>query len=287
MKIALATCAELPGWEVDDQPLVESLQSKGATVSFPIWDDVHVDWEQFDITVIRTTWDYHLRKNDFLAWCQSVPRLFNNATIVSWNTHKSYLRELSKQGVAIAPTVWVETGEQVNVAQTMEQFGTFRGLIKPQVGACASDTLRFTLDNIIEAQAFLDSQLHQDMMVQPYIASVESEGELSAIFIDGTLSHGVQKIPVSGDYRVQDDFGASDMPYSFTKSEVNEMNRTLLAVPDHTSLLYARFDYLRSDEGTLFLNELELVEPSLFFRHSTESASLLADAIVKRYRMQT
>ena len=287
MKIALATCAELPGWEVDDQPLIESLQSKGATVAFPIWNDAHVDWEQFDITVIRTTWDYHLKKNEFVAWCNSVPRLFNNAAIVSWNTHKSYLRELSKQGVAIAPTVWIETGEKIDAARTMEQFKTDRGFIKPQVGACASDTLRFTLDNVKEAQVFLDSQLHQDMMMQPYIASVETEGELSAIFIDGTLSHGVQKIPVAGDYRVQDDFGASDMPYTFTRSEVREMNKTLLAVPDNASLLYARFDYLRSDEGTLLLNELELVEPSLFFRHSEESASLLADAIIKRYMMQS
>jgi hypothetical protein len=287
MKIALATCAELPGWEVDDQPLIESLQSKGATVAFPIWNDAHVNWEQFDITVIRTTWDYHLKKNEFVAWCNSVPRLFNNAAIVSWNTHKSYLRELSKQGVAIAPTVWIETGEKIDAARTMEQFKTDRGFIKPQVGACASDTLRFTLDNVKEAQVFLDSQLHQDMMMQPYIASVETEGELSAIFIDGTLSHGVQKIPVAGDYRVQDDFGASDMPYTFTKSEVREMNKTLLAVPDNASLLYARFDYLRSDEGTLLLNELELVEPSLFFRHSEESASLLADAIIKRYMMQS
>jgi hypothetical protein len=287
MKIALATCAELPGWEVDDQPLIESLQSKGATVAFPIWNDAHVDWEQFDITVIRTTWDYHLKKNEFVAWCNSVPRLFNNAAIVSWNTHKSYLRELSKKGVAIAPTVWIDTGEKIDAARTMEQFKTDRGFIKPQVGACASDTLRFTLDNVKEAQAFLDSQLHQDMMMQPYIASVETDGELSAIFIDGTLSHGVQKIPVAGDYRVQDDFGASDMPYTFTKSEVREMNKTLLAVPDNASLLYARFDYLRSDEGTLLLNELELVEPSLFFRHSEESASLLADAIIKRYMMQS
>lgn len=287
MKIALATCAELPGWEVDDQPLIASLQSKGATVAFPIWNDAHVDWEQFDITVIRTTWDYHLKKNEFVAWCNSVPRLFNNAAIVSWNTHKSYLRELSKQGVAIAPTVWIDTGEKIDAGRTMEQFKTDRGFIKPQVGACASDTLRFTLDNVKEAQVFLDSQLHQDMMMQPYIASVETEGELSAIFIDGTLSHGVQKIPVAGDYRVQDDFGASDMPYTFTKSEVREMNKTLLAVPDNASLLYARFDYLRSDEGTLLLNELELVEPSLFFRHSEESASLLADAIIKRYMMQS
>ena len=48
------------------------------------------------------------------------------------------------------------------------------------------------------------------MMLQPYLETVETEGELSALYFDGVFSHGVRKIPVPGDYRVQDDFGASD-----------------------------------------------------------------------------
>ncbi|MBC8523584.1 hypothetical protein H8D29_06615, partial [PVC group bacterium] len=235
-----------------------------------------------DLTVIRTTWDYHPRKDSFVAWCKKVPRLLNRAKIVEWNTHKSYLRELETKGVSIAPTVWVEAGQHIDIEQVMHQLNTFRGFIKPQVGACASDTLRFSIDNIEEAQAFLDSQLRQDMMVQPFVESVETEGELSAIFIDGEFTHGVQKIPVKGDYRVQDDFGARDMQYSFTKEEIDTMHSTLQSVPEFASLLYARFDYLRDNDGSLLLNELELVEPSLFFRHSKDAAELFATAIIKR-----
>ena len=284
MKIALATCHDLPGWEVDDKPLHEALKALGATVHTPIWND-EVDWEQFDMTVIRTTWDYHANKIDFVDWCRKVPRLFNNATVVVWNTHKSYLRELSLGGAIIAPTSWISAGEHVDLSQIMHTFETSRGFIKPQVGACASDTLRFTLENIEEAQAFLNAQLHQDMMVQPYIESVETAGELSAIFIDGEFTHGVQKIPVEGDYRVQDDFGASDNPYTFTEEERSMMRKVLHCVPDHKSLLYARFDYLLGDDGTLLLNELELIEPSLFFRHCKETANVFANAIVKRVMM--
>ncbi len=281
MNIALATCADLPDWEVDDKPLVESLQLKGATVHLPIWTD-DVEWNQFDLTVIRTTWDYHPHKDSFVEWCKKVPRLLNGAKIVEWNTHKSYLRELETKGVSIAPTIWVEAGQHIDIEQAMRQLNTFRGFIKPQVGACASDTLRFSIGNIEEAQAFLDSQLRQDMMVQPYVESVETEGELSAIFIDGEFTHGVQKIPVKGDYRVQDDFGARDMQYSFTEEEIDTMHSTLQSVPDYASLLYARFDYLRDNDGSLLLNELELVEPSLFFRHSKDAAELFATAIIKR-----
>ena len=284
MRIALATCHDLPGWEVDDKPLHEALKALGATVHTPIWND-EVDWEQFDMTVIRTTWDYHASKIEFVDWCRKVPRLFNNATVVAWNTHKSYLRELSSGGAVIAPTSWISAGEHVDLSQIMHTFETSRGFIKPQVGACASDTLRFTLENIEEGQAFLNAQLHQDMMVQPYIESVETEGELSAIFIDGKFTHGVQKIPVEGDYRVQDDFGASDNPYTFTEEERSMMREVLHCVPDHESLLYARFDYLLGDDGTLLLNELELIEPSLFFRHCKETANIFADAIVKRVMM--
>ena len=43
-----------------------------------------------------------------------------------------------------------------------------------------------------------------------------------------------------------------------------------------------RFDYLRDDSGAMVLNELELVEPSLFFRHSKKAAIQFADAILKR-----
>jgi hypothetical protein len=213
--------------------------------------------------------------------------LYNNATIVEWNTHKSYLQELERHGFIIAPTIWISTQEPIHIESIIEKLDLQgRGFIKPQVGACASDTLRFNMDELDSAQAFLESNNHQDMMVQPYLESVETEGELSAIIIDGEFTHGVQKIPVKGDYRVQDDFGAGDQPYIFNNQEIETMIQTLHAVPMHEELLYARFDYLRNDEGNLVLNELELIEPSLFFRHCKNSALLFANAIMKRARME-
>lgn len=285
MNIALVSCDNLPGWEVDDQPLIDALDAKGATVHRPAWTE-DVDWNQFDISIIRTTWDYHSRKVEFVKWCKKVPRLYNNAKIVEWNTHKSYLRELEQHGVLIAPTVWIPKGSPIDLNNIMKELKVEKGFIKPQVGASASDTLRFSTTEYDNAQLFLEQHNHQDMMVQPYLESVETAGELSAVFIDGKFTHGVQKIPVKGDYRVQDDFGASDMPYTFTPDEIELMTRTLDFVPMHEELLYARFDYLRDDCGKLVLNELELVEPSLFFRHSENSALLFADAILNRAMMR-
>ena len=278
MKIALASCDILPGWEVDDLPLIAELESLGAEVQTPAWTG-EVDWDAFNATVIRTTWDYHTCPQEYLDWTRTVPRLFNSLPVIEWNINKSYLRDLAFHSIPIAPTIWIQTGAEANVADALDQLQTTTGFLKPLVGACASDTLRFNADEIEQAQSFLDERSNQEMMIQPYLRSVESEGELSAIFVDGEFTHGVQKIPVKGDYRVQDDFGAEDRPYSFTQEEIHSMKTIFNHVPDGDSLLYARVDYLRADDGTLLLNELELIEPSMFFRHSVEAAIKFANAI--------
>ena len=159
------------------------------------------------------------------------------------------------------------------------------------IGATARETLRFDADpaGIAEAQAHLERTLAvEDMMVQPYLERVETEGEVSAIYIDGRLSHAVQKIPVAGDYRVQDDFGATDFPVDLTDERLEAANAVLQAAERKFAhlgrhpLLYARVDFLFGDAGELLLTELELVEPSLFFRHGPEAPGLLADALKRR-----
>ncbi len=279
MKIALVSCDNLPGWEVDDVPLVEELEMRGVEVHTPAWT-ADVDWNAFDATVIRTTWDYHTRAQEYLDWARSVPRLFNSFPVIEWNINKSYLRDLESCGVPIAPTVWIQVGEHKRVSEALGQLQTTTGFIKPLVGACASDTFRFNDNEIEQAQSFLDDRSDQEMMIQPYLRSVESEGELSAIYVEGELTHGVQKIPVKGDYRVQDDFGAEDQPYAFTQQEIESMAEIFNHVPNGKHLLYARVDFLRADDGVLLLNELELIEPSMFFRHSTDAHKKFADAIL-------
>jgi hypothetical protein len=122
------------------------------------------------------------------------------------------------------------------------------------------------------------------MILQPYLPAVETFGEVSAISFGGVLSHAVRKIPVSGDYRVQDDFGASDEPWACT-DELKALSDCALAAAARLlqrsePLLYARVDALRDLSGRLVLTELEIVEPSLFFRHASEAPARFADVVV-------
>ncbi len=297
MEIALATCANLPDWEVDDRPFHAALAARGARLAHPAWDDPGVDWGAFDACLIRTTWDYMERRDAYLAWAEGVAartRLFNPLPVVRWNTHKSYLKDLAVRGVPIAPTVWLEPGSRVSVAETLDGRGWRKAFLKPMIGAIARETLPFAVDRagLEAAQVHLDRLLPREgMMLQPYYPGVETEGELSAVFIDGRLSHGVRKVPVPGDYRVQDDFGAHDEPATLTGSDLALATGILDLIqggdlwPPGTlggPLLYGRADLLRDEAGDLRLSELELVEPSLFFRHGPGAAERLAEALLRR-----
>jgi glutathione synthase/RimK-type ligase-like ATP-grasp enzyme len=286
MRIALATCANLPDWEVDDRPLFRTFAARQVEAPLVVWDDPAVNWAIFDAVLIRTTWDYMEKRERYIAWAEHVERvsrLFNPARIVRWNTHKTYLKDLAARGVPIAPTIWLQRGDAADIRQVMRERDWLRGFIKPVIGATARETLRFVADEegLARAQMHLDRMLaREDMMIQPYLARVETEGEVSAIFVDGEITHCVRKVPVPGDYRVQDDFGAHDEPIDFTPAE-RDLALRVVEAANH-DLLYARTDFLRDDEGRLVLTEFEAVEPSMFFRHCPAAAARLADALLRR-----
>jgi glutathione synthase/RimK-type ligase-like ATP-grasp enzyme len=232
------------------------------------------------------------RRDAFVAWALDAgtrTRLFNPAEVIAWNTHKGYLRELAAQGVPLAPTVWVERGAAVDIAGVMDDRGWSRGFIKPVVGACAVGTLRFDTTGLEAAQRHAEALLTEGgLMLQPYLARVEVSGELSAICFDGEICHAVQKVPVPGDYRVQDDHGARDHPVDLTEEQGAVIQRVLDATHrvapglDGEPLLYARIDLMWDDADALCLAEIELVEPSLFFRHGPDAPKRLVDALMRR-----
>lgn len=302
MRIALATCRSLPSHERDDLPLLAALRERGVEVEPLVWDDDTVEWSRFDAVLLRSTWDYQDKHAQFVAWAQRVAectRLFNPAPLVAWNTHKQYLRELEQHGVPLAETEWFAAGHHLHhehdLAAAVRARGITRGFLKPLVGANARSTLRFDATDPTElaaAQAHLASLIGRvDMMLQPYLASVEREGELSGIFFDGALSHAVRKVPAAGDYRVQDDWGAHDEPVVLEPEAIAVCEQTFAGMAAcfrqrgwdiPLPLLYARVDLLRDDAGRWVLNELEIVEPSLFFRHGPMAAHTLARALLSR-----
>jgi len=288
MKIALADCSEHHEGVLTERPLWEALAAREADFERPDWEDASVDWASFDVVVVRTTWTYHHARQRFLQWAEQVAAvspLHNSLEVLRWNTEKSYLRDLAAAGVPVAPTEWFERGSTVDLAGILAERGWERGFLKPLVGAVASDTHRFNSGGggLREAQIFLEGRLaERAMMLQPYLDRVETEGEVSVMLIAGEPTHAVQKLPVAGDYRVQDEHGATDQLVPLDPALVGIAKRALAAAPGDEPPLYARVDFLFSGDGSPVVNELELVEPMLFFQHDAEAAAAFADAILAR-----
>tara|TARA_B100000579_G_scaffold248269_1_gene203968 strand:+ start:392 stop:1321 length:930 start_codon:yes stop_codon:yes gene_type:complete len=297
MLLALATCGNLPGWEKDDKTFQAALDSQGIEYEQPVWDDPGVDWSRYDACVIRTTWDYMEKLPGFLDWVDRVgalTSLMNAPSVVRWNSAKTYLRDLEREGVPIAPTLWLEKGRSYDLQSILAEKAWTKAFLKPVVGLCAWETLRFQVDEegLAEAQAHLERNLaFQSMMLQPYLERVETTGEFSTLFFGGEFSHAVQKVPVPGDYRVQDDFGASDHRIEASEELLRLSQRVLDGVAEIMKrieagacmpLVYARIDFLENNEGALVVNEVELIEPSLFFRHDPAHATKLVAHIQSR-----
>ncbi|QVQ55176.1 hypothetical protein J4H86_26390 [Spiractinospora alimapuensis] len=284
--MAIATAAKARGSDEDEPLLITALESAGLRARPVVWDDATTDWSAFGSVVVRSTWDYPLRRREFLAWADRVgsDRLRNGAEVLWWNTDKVYLRALARHGVAIVPTTWIAPdAAEVPLPDSGEY------VVKPSVSAGSRDTARYVAGRDTGALEHVRriQRSGRYVMVQPYVASVDATGETALVYLDGTFSHAVRKAPLLppvGHATIEGLFA----PEKITPQEPTASQR---AAADHVvavahrflgDLLYARVDLVDGPDGTPLLLELELSEPSLFLTHAPGSADRLAAAIATR-----
>jgi hypothetical protein len=105
-----------------------------------VWTDDGVDWSGFAACVIRSTWDYHIRRDEFLGWARRVTtacQLWNPLPMLEWNSHKGYLLRLAQSGVPVVPTVLVQQGTRSLLADIVNDRSWGDCIVKPAVGAGA------------------------------------------------------------------------------------------------------------------------------------------------------
>ena len=281
--VLLATCAALPDGEEDADELRSACARIGVDARWAVWDDPDVAWDEADLVVIRSTWDYTQRREEFLAWAGRRPYIANAAAVLAWNSDKTYLRELAEAGVPIVPTAWAAPGEAV-VPPPGTDF-----VIKPAVGAGSIGAGRFAgADPGAPAAARRHAEslhaLGRTVMVQPYLAGVDEHGETALVFLAGVFSHAIRKSsmlpqPVVNEVRPgysRELFVAERItPRTPSAAERALADQVLAAVPGSTDLLYARVDLLPTPTGPVLI-ELELTEPSLFLSHADGAADRFA-----------
>jgi hypothetical protein len=287
MEIALVTCAELPDLFADDQPLARALGAAGLEVGIVCWDDPDFDWGSTRIAMLRSPWDYFHRATEFLAWAEraaAVTRLVNPLPMVRWNLHKGYLLELAARGLPVVPTALLPHSRGY-AAGTYSRLLAARGwddaVVKPAVSADSWETIVVRADAPERGEAHLARLLPvRDMLVQPFLRSVETHGERSLVYIDGDFSHAVRKNALTlGGRWANVPEGA---PVEAAPDELAAARRILAAARDATGApeaLYARVDLARDDAGEPLLLELELAEPSLFLADAPTALARLVAAL--------
>jgi len=276
-RVAIATCEDL-FVDPDTPLLLEALTSVGLEYELLAWDDPNAQWDRFDATVIRSTWDYAPRREEFLTWASSVPTLYNSFGIVAWNTDKHYLRSLQQAGITVIPSTFADVGID-------PIFPTGNFVVKPTVGAGSLDAERYGVDDHARAHTHVRS-LHasgRDVIIQPYVESIDEEGELALVFVNGAFSHAMRKGAMLN--AVENDrsqlFRAEQMSVATASPETLQFAQRVLEAGGASAALYARVDLCRMDNAWAVM-ELELTEPSLFLVYHPEAATELARAILKR-----
>jgi glutathione synthase/RimK-type ligase-like ATP-grasp enzyme len=282
VRIALVTYRRLPDLDPDDRPLAAVLAGRGHQVAAALWDDPALDWSSFDIALLRSTWDYFHRRDEFLAWAAraaAATRLWNPLPLVRWNSHKAYLVELHRRGAPVIPTEIVPAGSALDVRARMAENGWARAVLKPAVSGDAYGTILVDEAGMAAGQAHADALLaERDVMIQPYFESVEEPGERCLVHIDGRFSHAVRKrsLFLGGRHA-----GPEGLAVEAADDERDAADR-VLRLAGAESALYARVDLARDDDGRPCLMELELVEPTLFFTVAPGAAERMADALESR-----
>jgi O-ureido-D-serine cyclo-ligase len=290
--VALVTAREARGLD-EDMPLLEAaLEAAGARSQMVDWDDAKVDWGAFDLALLRSTWDYTDRLREFLTWVDAAASrttLLNPPATVRWNTDKHYLAELARAGVPVVPSTFIEPGESADRAlhDFLERHpNSAEFVVKPSVGAGSRDTQRHLRGEVrpavAQAQRLLSAE--RSVLLQPYLDSVDRDGETALMYFAGQFSHAIRKGPLlppglAGSPAVGLFAPEKITPRTPGVDELRVAERVLAALP-FSAPLYARIDLIRDGAGAPTLLELELTEPSLFFAHASGAAERFTSVVL-------
>ena len=300
VSIALVTARDALPLDEDMPPLASALAALGARVDAPFWDDANVDWGRYDMAVLRSTWDYVERIDEFLDWadrCSGLTRLLNTPQVVRWNTDKHYLVHLGRQGVPVVPTRFVEPGIDVDA-----QFAAFLAggagststgeptafrdfVVKPSIGAGSRDAARYRREEADAALAHLRRLVgaeRRSAMLQPYLDRVDDHGETACVHFGGVYSHSFRKGPLlrAGTGLVEGLFAPEQIaPRDPDEAERRVAAAACAALP-LAAPLYVRVDLIRDREGQPVVLEVEMTEPSVYLLHAPGSADRFARTIL-------
>lgn len=283
-KIAFLSMDKMEGFFTYDDLLVEPLKKFGWKVETVSWRDKNINWRDYEVVIVRSTWDYQKSPEEFLRVLEEInsqTQLENNLEIIKWNMDKTYLRNLEVKGIKIVPTIWRDRFNRNELPSFFEELKTDEIIIKPTISANADNTFRIKAADLDTHILILDTTFkNRAVVVQPFMKKIITEGEYSLFYFGGKYSHAILKTPKQNDFRVHEEHGGKLQLVQPEEEMKKEAEKILKAIEQN--LLYARIDFVRTDENDFALMELELIEPSLYFNMDPKSPERFAEVFNNR-----
>ncbi|NPC98865.1 RimK family alpha-L-glutamate ligase [Nocardioides sp. zg-DK7169] len=277
--VLLATFALMPDGEPGGELLVDALAERGVGAAWACWDDPDVDWAAARLVAVRSTWDYHRRTPEFLAWARRTSvstRLLNGPEVFAWNADKAYLTELADL-VPTVPTGLLDDATLVaGLGDALERWGSV--VLKPRTGAGGV--------GVVVAESLADERLEgltaAPWVVQPLVESVRTTGEVSVFVLGGGAASQVEKSVAGAEIRVHELYGGRSRATALGEEQAVLAEEAVRAAAGLTGadLTYARVDLMRW-EGGWAVSELELIEPGLYLDVVPENAGRFADLVAR------
>jgi glutathione synthase/RimK-type ligase-like ATP-grasp enzyme len=262
-----------PTAENEDDTLLKFLIEKGINIEKVIWNEPNIEWDNYNLAILKSPWDYFDLIEDFYTWLNLLKskniRLLNPIDIVKWNADKHYLLDIEEAGLNVAKSIFIKKGDEINLDNYFKILNTEQFIVKPCVSGGSKNTFKVNLENVKEINERVKLlTAKEDFIIQPFINEIETEGEWSFIFFGGKFSHCLLKKAKNGDFRVQHYLGGTIHPQ---KAPANLLKSAQQYVNQFAKkCLYARVDGTLV-KGNFVLMELELIEPFLFLNTNQDS----------------
>lgn len=272
--VRIAVLTPTDGYGVDWHKDAANYRSLfGDSITFRTWCDPG-DLGGFSLVLPLLAWGYQrdpVRWYELLSLWHGLP--FANALeTLRWNTNKAYLLDLEARGVPIVPTRLAPSLCEQDLTETAAALEAVSLVVKPAISGGAEGTYRLRPEDPVPATV-----AGAEMLIQPLVPAIAEEGEYSLFYFGGQFSHAILKRPAAGDFRVQEQFGGTEIAVEPPAAALALAQTALDVLAEPT--VYARVDMVRSASGTFWLMELELIEPSLFLAHAPDRGAMFAQAV--------
>ncbi len=263
MNIALITSKKWYMRSRGDISLKEALLQAGIHAQICNWED-DVLWEDFDLLILCSPWDYYDHFTDFQNWLTDLKArgvsVANGVDAIQSNIDKvCQIENLSGSPVPFVPSRICHSTQQAYM-MCME-MGQPQVVLKPTKSASGHNTfalhcgqdgfqkkLQAIAENILEAGA--------DIIVQPFIHSI-NDGEYSLVYFHGQFSHGVIRYPgVLGKKK-------EAVPVRMIEPKWLNAGNAVCSFLQADKLLYCRMDMIEYN-NQIEIMEIEIAEPDLY-----------------------